>query len=592
VDSTPARAAPTVSNRLITVALIVASLAPFAGTLSFGYVMDDTTAIRSNPDMDGWDSLWKVWAHGYGGGRFPFFGLYRPVTMAVFAFVWNAGGHWPLWFHLLAISMHAITTVLVWRLLVRAVGRNPATLAALWFAVHPVHVEAVANVANSSETLVAIWTCALALYLRRLDDRHEPISWAQALTAGVLYLAAFLSKESGAVAPVLAALWVWGGRRPQMPSAGAGAPALANRWWRVGVSCGAAAVVVLTLRSFVLGGPVTGESIAIPGLVELSAFERVRAMLSLGPKILRLLVWPVMLNPHYGPTSFPASSNWLALATVSVLAVATSAAIRLAKRGDRRLFVAIAWTAIAFFPASNLLVATGQILAERTLYVPSIGIALLIAWTLDALWMRAAVHRRWRITRTAVVVATALLIAVAAIRTARWNEVWRSHPALFAQMIAADSASYRGYWLSALEARTQRRMDESLALFARAHRLFPDDRGLMIDYSETLSASGQPARAAAIAKGLISSSRHRARPRDIALYLDAIHQAYGPDSLVAASMRLMRQQPSATAALFLGYAHERRGEKAAAMEAYRDGLRASPGDSALQLRLRILGIAK
>jgi tetratricopeptide (TPR) repeat protein len=299
------------------------------------------------------------------------------------------------------------------------------------------------------------------------------------------------------------------------------------------------------------------------------------------------------VNPHYGPTTFPVSSiNGLALGTIIVLVLASVAAIRLARRGDRWLLVAIAWMAIAFLPASNLVVPTGQILAERTLYVPSIGIALLIAWALGALCVRAALGGRWLMVRTTVAVATTVLVAIAAIRTARWTNVWKSHPALFAQMIAADSASYRGYWLSALEARSQQRMDESLALFARAHRLFPDDRGLMIDYSETLSAAGQPARAATIAKGLVSSTRHRARPRDIALYLEAINQAYGPDSLVAASSRLMREQPSVTAALFLGYAHERLGDKAAAMQAYSDGLRAAPGDSALQLRLRILRVAR
>src|SRR5688572_18533002 len=204
----PARFSRT--NRSTTLLLMLVALMPYLRTLAFGYVMDDTTAIRSNPDIHGWESLARVWMHPYGGPDSPYFGLYRPLTMTLFAFVWNAGGQWPIWFHLVAILMHALATVLVWRMLERVTGSFPALIAAVWFAVHPVHVEAVANVANSSEVLVAVWTCLLMLHVARAAATADRIGWATAAVAGVLYLAAFLSKESGAVAPALALLWIWG----------------------------------------------------------------------------------------------------------------------------------------------------------------------------------------------------------------------------------------------------------------------------------------------------------------------------------------------------------------------------------------------
>src|SRR3989442_1459982 len=73
---------------------------------------------------------------------------------------------------------------LVWRLLRGGVGRWTAFAAAIWFAVHPVHVEAIASVANSSEALVTIFTAVLALVLRRIQERTAPgasIGWPAAV---------------------------------------------------------------------------------------------------------------------------------------------------------------------------------------------------------------------------------------------------------------------------------------------------------------------------------------------------------------------------------------------------------------------------
>jgi protein O-mannosyl-transferase len=564
------------ANRLIILALLCAALVPYLASLSFGYVMDDTTAIRSNPDMNGWRSLLTVWTHPYGGEGSPFFGLYRPLTMAMFAFVWNAGGHWALWFHVLAVLLHAVATRLVYQMLTRISARIPAFLGALWFAVHPVHVEAVANVANSSEVLVALWTCLLALLLARASERSVEMTWRAAAGAGALYLAAFLSKESGAVAPVLALLWVWmrGGD--------------VWRLKRAGIAFLAAALVVNVARVAVLGGPVSGEPIGTPGIAELSTFERVRAMLALGPRIAALLIWPRTLNPHYGPTVFPSNVALLSVVTLTAGLLVVALAAWRARAGDRRWLGGVAWIAVAFLPASNLFVATGQILAERTLYVASIGIAILVAATLDLVQVRAMRATRWPGLAFVGAAAVGALAIVGAFRTRAFVEIWRDHRTLFAQIVAADSMNYRGYWLSGLEARASGSPENALALLGKAHRMYPTDRGLMIDYAQSLMGAGEPAAAATVAAGLLESPRHRTRPYAVALYLEALNEAFGPDSVVVAASDLMREAPSATAALLLGRAFEARGMRDSAVTAYQRGLAVAPGDSALQLRLQVL----
>lgn len=541
MDSTDERSASPPSNRLIIALLMAAALLPYARTLGFGYVMDDTTVIRANPDVHGWSSLIKVWAQPYGGSGSPESGLYRPLLMALFALVWNAGGHWAVWFHVLAVAMHMVMTVMVWRLLASGVSRWPAVLAALWFAVHPVHLEAVANIANSSEVLVAFWTCALALYLARGDVRNGRLSWPYAAGAGALYLAAFLTKESGAVAPLLAALWLWRWRQGHASTAGSdGILSTARRWLPVLAAWGAAALVAFVLRGFVLGNPLTGASIAAPGLSDLSAPQRIWAMLSLGPMIFRLLVWPSAPNPHYGPTALAhTGADWWAAATLGIVVIVIWATAWLAARGDRRPLAAVGWTIVAFLPASNLLVATGQILSERTLYVPSIGVAMLIGLMLQAAWPLPEAARAKRAVRAAVAAFAVFVIVVFAVRAARSSEVWRDHSRLFAQMIAADSAGHRGYWLSGLEARYRGRSDEAIAQLARAHALYPRDPALLIDYAETLSQAGETGRAASVAAELMTLPKLRGNPRAVTFYLDALEKAYGPDSVVSAVRRLM-----------------------------------------------------
>jgi Flp pilus assembly protein TadD len=156
-------------------------------------------------------------------------------------------------------------------------------------------------------------------------------------------------------------------------------------------------------------------------------------------------------------------------------------------------------------------------------------------------------------------------------------------------MIAADTAGYVGYWFTGVHVGRNGRMDQALTLLERAYARYPRDRGLQLDYADALVQNGQHARAAAIATELMRDPKFQAKPTAVAVYLDATGRTFGADSVVAAARRLMALTPSPTAVLFLGQAHAVRGDSAAAIAIYRDGLRAFPGDSVLRSRLDSLG---
>ena len=475
--------------RALTTVLVLVAVAPFLQSLTFGYVFDDTYAILGNASLRGWSSIGRVWLEQFGGDGGPFFGLYRPVTMTLFAILFNAGAKWPLWFHIAALALHGGAAVLVWRLLRHTLGTWPAYIAALWFAVHPVHVEAVANVTNASEVLVTVWTVLLALYL--LQRRAMQESWREAIIAAALYLAAMLTKESGAMAAPVAALVVWGWHRDPLTVA-----QLSKRWWRTAVACAFAVVVVAVTRAIVLGGPVTGQPIAALGIAGMTGAERVVAMISLVPRVAELLVWPQGINPHYGPSAFPTQRT--AYAALGALMIVGALAACMLRRPDRRPLAAFAILLVSFLPASNLLVPTGQVLAERTLYLPSVGAPMLVGLALEGIlgWAKQRGDAaRWTNLGAAAV---GIVLVLFAARSARWTDHWRNHEKLFARMIAADSSGYAGYWLAGVEATRRSRPDEGLALFEKAYSLEKRDRNLVLDFGAALTNDRQHERAARV----------------------------------------------------------------------------------------------
>ena len=334
---------------LIGWAVALAAVLPLLPTLRAAFIYDDTTIIRDNPLLRGWGAVVRVWSAPYWPATgADVSGLYRPLHVAVLALLWNAGGGAAWLFHLYALALHAVVAAAVWWLLRRGVGAFAAAVGALWFATHPLHVEAVASVANTAELLVA--GCAIALtcllFVRRASGeasaRGGLARWPTAVACAALTAAAVLSKESGLLALPVAALTAWGWSAPSADRPTH--PLRSDR--RLWLASGAALVVALIARSVVLGAPVARVSIAAPGLDVLSPTARITAMLSLWPRLARMIIWPGLLAPYYGPTILPAQRDALAvLAVVTALAI-LAAALLLLRRGDRRPLVALGWIAL------------------------------------------------------------------------------------------------------------------------------------------------------------------------------------------------------------------------------------------------------
>src|SRR5205085_3684793 len=94
----------------------------------------------------------------------------------------------PFWWHLVALATQAAAAVLVWMLARRLTGDDlTAGVAALIFALHPIHVEVAAWISGVTESLMAVFfIAALLCYLRRRDAteaRGKLTAWLAASLA-------------------------------------------------------------------------------------------------------------------------------------------------------------------------------------------------------------------------------------------------------------------------------------------------------------------------------------------------------------------------------------------------------------------------
>ena len=133
-------------------ALVVLVLAVYSRGISNGLVSDDRVCVESNFALRSLEGLRVIWF------KLGTIEQYYPLVHSMFWVEYHLWGLDPRGYHFVNIMLHAVAAVLIWRLLVR-LSVPGAWLAAAIFAVHPVHVESVAWIAERKNTL----SCVLAL---------------------------------------------------------------------------------------------------------------------------------------------------------------------------------------------------------------------------------------------------------------------------------------------------------------------------------------------------------------------------------------------------------------------------------------------
>jgi hypothetical protein len=403
-------------------ALGVLALLAYANAMLNGFVLDDRGIILDHPLVRDPASAWRAfitpyWPAAIGGGH-------CPLGILSFALDRTIAGPSAMWYHAVNVAWHGAATLLFWQWGRGFLAPAGALAAAALFAVHPVHVEAVANVVGRLELMAAAFVFA-ALVAHQRGSRFAPLFYALAL----------LSKEHAIVFLPLALL---APRSPRpVPTEDSSLTSAFRTQARLWLAYALVTLAWLALMLFVVRGhpPVTSAVFR-----DLSTVDRMLTVLSLVPEYLRLLLFPLHLSADYEP-GVVQPVHGLSLAVIPgavVLAAYAWITIR-AWRADRVAAFALLCIPVALAPVSNVFFASGVALAERTLYLPSAGVCFLGGWAVQRLGER-------RIAATAALAVT--LLGVAGIRTWLRTPVWRDARVFAITLLEDHPESYRGHWVA------------------------------------------------------------------------------------------------------------------------------------------------
>ena len=397
--------------------LCALTLLAYSNSFSAGFVLDNKSLLQ-DPRIQALtgENLRLILQHTY---WWPIAetGLYRPFTTLSYLFNYAVLGDagQPSGYHCVNLILHAGNVLLVFALGRKLLQKFSSALliAAVW-AVHPVLTEAVTNIVGRADLLAAMATLSgLLLYLKSTDAKGSRLAGWLAGLAAVTAVGAF-SKESAVAIPGVIALYefAWWKERKQMKALALGLAATL-----------APIALMLIARTRVLAAsapaefPFTDNPIAGAGF-----WAGKLTALGVMARYLWLMIWPARLSSDYSYRQISLADgrpqDWIAW---TVVFVALFWIFWLWRSRRRTAFFWAGFALLTFLPASNLLFPTGTIMAERLLYLPSVGLVVCLVMAIDY-----ATQRTWQPQKARLLPAILSVVMIAfAIRTWVRNRDWR-----------------------------------------------------------------------------------------------------------------------------------------------------------------------
>jgi tetratricopeptide (TPR) repeat protein len=438
----------------IGVCLIAATILVYAQVRTHGFLThDDPEYVTANPHVTaGLTVSGAAWAltAGHDANWFPLTWLSHMADVQMFGV--NAGAH-----HLDNVAIHLLSAVLLFFLFRRMTGaRWPSALVACLFALHPLHVESVAWVAERKDVLSGLfWMLTLWAYVGYVE---RPGRGRYALVLGAFALG-LMAKSMIVTLPFVLLLIDWWplGRWSAAPdrrsAVAALVPLVREKLPLLALSALVSVVTFFVQRS----------AGAVASIDAVPLGERVANAVVSYAVYLRELVWPARLAVFY-PLR-PADASVVIAAAAIVLAL-SALVVRAARR---RPYLAVGWFWYlgTLVPVIGLIQVGSQSHADRYTYIPSIGITVAAAWGL------AEIASRWPRYRMVVAGLAAAACVAAGVVTWRQLPYWKNSESLFEHAIDVTGENDVAHFNLGLVRRSEGRLDDALAHYERAVKIRP-----------------------------------------------------------------------------------------------------------------------
>jgi tetratricopeptide (TPR) repeat protein len=372
------------------VGLVVLTMVAFSAVVSLGFVnYDDNLYVTDNAHvLGGLNSQSLAWAltSTHASNWHPVTWVSHMIDVQLFGV--DAAGH-----HLTSLLIHTANVLLLFWLLVRMTGAlwRPAFVAAL-FAIHPLHVESVAWIAERKDVLSTLfWLLTTAAWLHWLASR----TLARYVLVLALFALGLMAKPMLVTLPfTLLLLDYWPLERATV------LPLWTEKLPLFALSAASSVVTVIAQHA---GG-------AVKNLLTVSFVARVANAAVAYVWYLGKSVWPASLAVFYPHPGYWSGS--LVVGSVLVLCGVTALALLLARRAPYLLFGWL-WYLGTLVPVIGLVQVGSQATADRYTYVPLIGVFVALAWGLSAL-VAARPAARNAMAAFAVIALLALLLVTRA----------------------------------------------------------------------------------------------------------------------------------------------------------------------------------
>ncbi len=542
----------------LALAVALAAVAAYLPALGNGYVdWDDDRYIVENwvARRLSWEGVRWALTTFHEGNWTPIAWLSHMVDGTLF-------GLEPRGRHATSVLLHAASAVLLFVALLRLTGdATPSALVAALFAVHPIHVESVAWLAERKNVLSALFAFAtLAAYA----------GYAARPGAGRYALVLLLAALSLAAKPVLVALPLvlvlldaWPLRRFSRRAVIEKAPLLAL--------CGVASVLAFHAQR------------SAHAVVPLDAVPLAARFANAAVGLTRTIgnaAWPFSLSAFYpmpGTPEAPALTAVAVLAAAALLAATTVACARLARRAPH-LAVGWLWFLATLAPVSGLVQIGSHAMADRFAYVPLVGLFIAAAWSVPGL-------RVWPPPRLVAVPAALVLVALGAATASRVG-VWRDAESLWTSVLRAYPRSRiahtnYGVWLARHD-----RVGEAVGHFREALDADPSNRAIRVAYGAALTDAGRAGEAISILQEALRLDPGDARANvRLARALDELGRTDAAEEAVNAALAAAPDDPEAL--LLSGKVLADQGRLAESLDRCTRALAARPGDPAILFGLGV-----
>ncbi|XP_061576896.1 protein O-mannosyl-transferase TMTC3 [Cololabis saira] len=532
-------------------------------SLSCGFVFDDVSAILDNKDLRPSTPLSNLFLNDFWGTPMAeerSHKSYRPLTVFTFRLNYLFSELSAASYHLFNVVLHAVVCLLFLRVCRLFLDQTSSLVAALLFAVHPIHTEAVTGVVGRAELLSSIFLLAAFLSYTKSTSADHSIVWAPIALTVVLVAAATLCKEQGITVVGICCV------HEVFVAQGFTLPTLLDTLRKVlqGKDGFPYAVLQTLLKLIVLVISTLLLVIVRVQVIQsqLPVFTRFDNPAAVSPTPTRQLTFnyllPVnawlLLDPSelccdWTMGTIPLVESLLDPRNLATLGFYTSLGL-LAHHSlwyrhssAKTVIMALSLMVLPFIPASNLFFPVGFVVAERVLYVPSMGFCVLVAHGFRVASQKGKLKKvSWLIIGG--------LLTTHAVKTFNRNWDWESEYTLFTAALKVNKNNAK-LWNNvghALE--NQNHYGEALQYFLQATRVQPDDIGAHMNVGRTyknLNRSKEAEEAYLVAKALmpqvIPGKKYATRvaPNHLNVYINLANLIRANESRLEEADQLYRQ---------------------------------------------------